>query len=73
MMSANKFRGASMPNAAMIAIPRFIDLKSKARIDNQNTEFEVVIEYPRRCGQKRPSVVGLFQKPNSGTSRRIDY
>ncbi len=36
-----------MLNAAMIGIPRFIELKSKASIDNQNTEFEVVIEYLR--------------------------
>jgi len=40
--------------------PSFNQLKSKARMDNQSTESEVAKEYPRRCGQKRPSVVGLF-------------
>jgi hypothetical protein len=60
-----------MPNAAMIAVPRFIQLKSKARMDNQSTESEAVMEYPRRCGQKRPSDLGLFQKPNSAHSAEL--
>jgi hypothetical protein len=29
-------------------------------MDNQSNESEAVMEYARRCGQKRPSDVGLF-------------
>jgi len=33
-----------MPNAVMIAVARFIELKLNLHIDNQSTESEVVME-----------------------------
>lgn len=54
MISANEFRGASVANAAMIAIPRLIQMKSKARMDNQSTESRAVMtEYLRRSALYR--------------------
>jgi hypothetical protein len=69
MISANKFGGASMPNAAMIAIPRFIQLKSKARIN----QSEVVMEYPDDAGTSGPPTRNCSGSLNSCTSRRIHY
>lgn len=57
-----------MPNAAMVAIPGFIELGSKLRMDNQSTQSEAVMEYPERSSDE-----GLFRKPNSCTSLRTDY